>query len=83
MTNDAGGKTMTIRMPDEGSLQTVKTILAYESTVRGRKPGQTLSELVMEAVDIDSYPEEVKARLREIGDEISRRSVERFLNLGK
>ena len=82
MPGDGTGKNITIRMPDEGSLQTVRTILAYEGAVRGRKPGQALAELVMEAVDVESYPPEVQARLREIGEDISRRSVEKFLSLG-
>ena len=70
MPGDGSGRNITIRMPDEGSLQTVKTILAYEATVRGRKPGQALTELVMEAVDIDSYPPEVRARLDELAERV-------------
>ena len=81
MTGGNRGNHVTIRMPDEGSLQTMRTILAYESTVRGRKTGQTLLELVMEAVDVDAYPDEVRERFFKIGEDISRRSVEEFLGV--
>ena len=74
---------ITIRFADEGSLQMVRVILAYESAVRGRKAGQTLAEMVMEAANVDSYPKEVRTRLHEIGEEIARRNVERFLSSGE
>ena len=81
MPGDGSGRNITVRMPDEGTLQTVRTILAYESAVRGRKAGQTLAELVMEAVDIESYPPEVRARLDELAEQHAQRAVEKFLQM--
>lgn len=74
---------MNIRLADEDLALAVKTVLAYESTVRGRTIGQTCSELIAEAVDIDSYPEEVRARLDEIAAATERRAVAKSLEMSE
>ena len=71
-----------MRLPDKESYEIAKTILAFESAERGRRIGQTFMELVLEAADIESYPEEVQERLREIRETGKRKSVERFLASG-
>ena len=68
-----------VRFSDEASYLKVRTILAYESSVRGMTTGQAASELVMAAVDVSAYPEEVQARLREIAEESARRAIEKSL----
>lgn len=74
------GHTVAVRLPDDESFEMVRTILAYESVMRGRKIGQTFMELVMEAADIDSYPKEVRDRLAEISGAAEKKSIERFLS---
>ena len=70
-----------IHLSDEDAVAAVKTILAYESAVRGRTIGQTCSELVAEAADTASYPPEVQARLAEIAQESERRAVAKSLEM--
>ena len=62
-----------IRLSDKESYQEIRTILAYESSVRGLTTGQAASELIQQAVDTSAYPEEVQARLREIAEASTRR----------
>ena len=76
-----GTGVLTINLADEGRLLTMKTILAYESTVRGRTIGQTSSELVQEAADVSSYSEEVQSRLAEIAEQSERRAVAKSLEM--
>ena len=71
-----------IRINEKGPYLRLKTILAFESEVRSRTTGQTLYDLVMEAADIDSYPQEVRDRLRELEQQASREAVERALDVG-
>lgn len=78
------GKTygkLNIHLSDEDAVAAVKTVLAYEAAVRGRTIGQTSSEMVLEAVDISSYPDEVRARLSEIAAETERRAVAKSLEM--
>ena len=79
-TSKSAGK-MNIHLADEDAVATVKTILAYESAMRGRTIGQTCSELVMEAADISSYPEEIRLRLDEIAEASERRAVAKSLEM--
>ena len=72
---------LTVNLADEGRLQAMKTVLGYEAGVRGLTVGQTFAQMVMEAVDLDSYPEEVRAQLAEIEQRRSRRAVERTLKI--
>ena len=74
---------MRIRLSDKESFQEIRTILAYESSVRGLTIGQAVSELIQEAVDTSSYPEEVRARLREIADDSTRRAIEKSLGMSR
>ena len=60
------GTYFAVRMPDAESYRIVKDILSYESVVREMRVGQAFAELIFEAIDIESYPEEVRERLREI-----------------
>ena len=78
----APGK-MNIHLSDEDAAATVKTILAYEAAVRGRTIGQTCSELVAEAADVESYPEEVRGRLAEIAEAAERRAVAKSLGMSE
>ena len=72
---------MRIRLSDKESYQEIRTILAYESSVRGMTTGQAVSELIQQAVDTSAYPEEVQARLREIAEDSTRRAIEKSLNM--
>ncbi|MBQ9000425.1 MAG: hypothetical protein IJ087_01045 [Eggerthellaceae bacterium] len=69
-----------IRLPDEESLEMVKTILKYESVTQCRKPGQVLVDFVLAAAVIDDYPIEVKERLDEIRRNAERRHIEATLS---
>lgn len=71
--------TLTVNIADEGRMLTMKTILGYEAGVRGLTVGQTFAQLVMEAADVDSYPQEVREQLDEIEHRRARRAVERSL----
>lgn len=66
---------MNIHLADEDAALALKTVLAYEASVRGRTIGQVCSDLVMEAADIDHYPPEVRERLSQIAEESERRAV--------
>ena len=79
MSMPVGGKSrmLTVRLPDEGSLQKVKTIMAYEAALRDRQLGQTLFELVMESANVDSYPEEMRERIAQFNERIMRQSIEK------
>lgn len=70
-----------VRISDKESFQEIRTILAYESSVRGLTIGQAASELVRQAVDTTAYPEEVQARLREIADDSTRRAIRKSLKM--
>ena len=70
-----------IRLSDRESYQEIRTILAYESSVRGLTTGQAATELILRAVDTSTYPEEVQTRLREIADDSTRRAIQRSLNI--
>lgn len=70
---------MTINLGDERRLLTMKTILSYESAVRGLTIGQTLQALLLEAADVDGYPPEVRERLAEIHAEQRARATRRCL----
>ena len=70
-----------ISMADEGRILAAKTILAYEAGVRGLSLGQTLLQLLNEAVDPGAYPPEVRAQLDEIHDSARRRAIERSLDV--
>ena len=72
-----------VSIADEGRLLTTKTILAYEAGVRGLSLGQTLLQLIGEAVDIDAYPPEVRAQLDEIDEGARRRGVEKSLRVAR
>ena len=72
---------MRIRLSDKESYQEIKTILAYESSVRGLTIGQAVSELIQQAVDTSSYPEEVQQRLREIAENSTRRAIKKSLDM--
>ena len=81
----AAGKTdkLTIHLSDEAALKAVKVILAYESGVRGRTVGQVCSDMVMEAADLDAYPQEVLDRLDEIAEESKRKAVAKSLEMSE
>ena len=70
-----------ISMADEGRLLTSKTILGYEAGLRGLSLGQTLLQLLNEAVDLESYPPEVRAQLDEIHEQSRRRAIEKSLDV--
>ena len=72
---------MTVNMSDEATLRVVKTILAYEAEIRGLTVGQASMRLILEAVDLDAYPDEVKDRLNEIREAARRRAVEKSLSM--
>lgn len=57
---------ITINISDEARLMTARTILGYESVLRGLTIGQTFEQLILSAVDLDSYPQEVKEHLAKI-----------------
>ena len=71
-----------ISMADEERLLAAKTILGYEAGVRGMTLGQTLCSLVRDAVDVDSYPEEMRSQLAEIREAAQRRAVQRAIEAG-
>ena len=77
----SGDNMLTVNLTDEGRLSTMKTILGYEAGVRGLTVGQTFVQMVTDAVDLDSYPEEVLAQLDEIKARKSRRAIERSLQV--
>ena len=79
MKLDSGSKTLTVNLADEGRLQAMRIVLAYESGVRGLTIGQTFAQMVMEAADVERYPEEVRARLAELEERRSWRAAARSL----
>ena len=68
-----------VSIADPDAAAAMRAVLAYEARVRGRSLGQACYELVMEAADLPSYPEEVRARLAELDEETARRAVARSL----
>ena len=72
-----------VSLADEGRLQTVRTILGYEASVRGLTLGQAFSQLLREAVDVEQYPEEVREQLRQIEEGTRRRAIERSVAAAK
>ena len=70
---------MEISIADEGRLLTLKTILGYEAGARGLTLGQALAQMLREAVNVDSYPEELRQLLADIDEGRRRRAVERSL----
>ena len=52
-----------VRLRDKESYDVLREILRYESAVRGQALGKTAFDLVMSAVDTDSYPEEARSLL--------------------
>ena len=70
-----------ISTADEGRILAAKTVLAYEAGMRGLSLGQTLLQLLNEAIDLDSYPPEVRAQLDEIHDQARRRAIEKSLDV--
>lgn len=81
MAKPSNAGMMTVTLTDEGRLLTMKTILGYEAGVRGLTVGQTFAQLVMEAADIGSYPDEVRAQLAEIEQRRARRAAEYSLKV--
>lgn len=69
------GDGIVIRLSDKDRYQAMKAILAYESTVRGRNLGQVFAELVMEVIDLESYPPELRKRIADLEHEASLRSA--------
>ncbi|MBQ9000423.1 MAG: hypothetical protein IJ087_01035 [Eggerthellaceae bacterium] len=55
-----------IRFGNEEDFLELRMIIAYESAIRGRTKSQAIYELVNEAIDIDSYPDEMRECLAEI-----------------
>ena len=78
--SEKGGR-LRVRMPDRETSQEIRLILTYEATMRGLTLGQTCSELIAQVADVESYPEEVRARLDEIAQESNRRGIERSLSM--
>ena len=76
-----GSPKINIGLADVATEKALRIILAYESGIRGRAAGQTAYELVMQAIDIESYPPEVRKRLDELQDDVRKRAIERSLNL--
>ena len=70
-----------VSMADEGRMLTAKTILGYEAGLRGLSFGQTLLQLLNEAIDLESYPPEVRAQLDEIHEQARRRAIEKSLDV--
>lgn len=70
-----------ISMADEGRILATKTILGYEAGVRGLSLGQTLLQLLNEAIDVETYPPEVRAQLDEIHEGARRRAIEKSLDV--
>lgn len=83
MTHAGKNKKLNIHLADEEALLSLKTVLAYEASMRGLTIGQVSSELVSEAVDLDSYPPEVRGRLQEIAADAERRAVLKSLSLSE
>lgn len=68
-----------VSLPSELRERTLRAVLDYEATVRGLTLGQVAEELVMEAIDLDSYPPEVRSRLDEIAVRTRARAEEKSL----
>ena len=66
-----------LRFVSEEELLEVRTIVAYESAVRGGTLAQTFCELVLGAVDVESYPPELRERLAEIDTAARERAAAR------
>lgn len=81
MASNPTSQKFTVHLINSESVITVRTILQYEARLRGRTIGQTCTELLLEAVDVDSYPPEVKSRLANIRREARRRAIEKSLSM--
>ena len=79
MANEAK-RLMTVNVGDERRLLTMRTILSYESEVRGLTLGQTMLAMLMEAADVEHYPAEVRERLDELRAEQRERAAARSLS---
>ena len=72
-----------VRFSDGRSYWRVKTILAFEAKKNGRTTGQTICDLVASVADIESYPEEVRARLDELDQLSEVMAVEKALEMSR
>ena len=68
------------RIGNDATSRAVKSVLAYEAAVRNRSRSQAGYELVMESVDLERYPEEVRARLAAIEDQMRRRAASQLFD---
>ena len=68
---------LTISLSDESKMAKLRTVLSYESTVRGLTIGQVFTELVYAAIDLDSYPPEVLAQLADTRNETRELAIAR------
>lgn len=71
--SDNNTSVMTMSISDEASGNLLDAVLDYEALSRRLTRGQALYELVLEAVDVESYPAEVRKRI----DEIERKRLDR------
>ncbi|MBQ9000422.1 MAG: hypothetical protein IJ087_01030 [Eggerthellaceae bacterium] len=72
-----------ISLPEKGRVQALRLIIKYEAGVRGLTLNQALLQLVREAIDIDSYPPEIRDHLAEIREKSHERAVADAIGIAK
>ena len=61
--------TITVNLADDTRIAAMRTVLSYESVMRGISMSQAFVDMILEAVDVAAYPEEVRAELSAIEEE--------------
>ena len=74
---------LTVTLSDELRMALLRSVIEYEAAVRGLSRGQAVVQLVLEAVDLDSYPEEVRERIDKIAERTRKRAIADALAVGE
>ena len=73
------GNVVDLTMANEEQAYIFKSVLRYEAAMRGLTSGQVLVDIIMNAVDEDTYPKEVLDRLSELREESKARALDEAL----
>lgn len=71
----------TISLSDAGQMLKLRTIVTYEAGVRGLGLGQACAQLVTEAVDVESYPKDIRQQLDAIDEQSKLHALNRALRM--
>ncbi|MBQ9000424.1 MAG: hypothetical protein IJ087_01040 [Eggerthellaceae bacterium] len=68
-------------LPSAADLDLVKTIILFEAKQRGLTRGQAFLQLIMESADMEKYPEELRARFKELEEHRRNRATRNCLDV--